>query len=170
MPNDCFNTLNVRGSSNNLKKMKRLLFNRNNEFTFQITRPIPTELENMLSPAQKIDGLPDWYCWCIANWGTKWDADYESHQITNKQISISFCTAWTPPIQWLKYVCKKYPKLYYELSFHEVGQMFGGLSVGENGVLKNENWDLEMDPTDGSICSDKTFIMQGDARPETNDH
>ena len=167
MPNDCINTLIVRGSSNNLKKMKSLLFNRNNEFTFQITRPIP---ENMISPAQELGGFPDWYNWCIANWGTKWDAYYESHQITNKEIRISFCSAWAPPIQWLRYVCKKYPKLYYELSYYEFGEMFGGLSVGESGVLKNENWELEIDSKDGSIWSGKTCIMEGsdDWEPDTD--
>lgn len=174
MANDCSNTLIVRGSSNNLIKMKNLLFDKNNEFTFQITSPIPTEIDKSLLPVQEsmrcfMYSLPDWYLWCIVNWGTKWDAYYEFHQITNKEIIISFCSAWAPPIAWLRSVCKKYPKLYYELSYYDTGGMVGGLSIGENGELKDEFWDLETDPVDGSIWSGKTCIMQGDSELDTND-
>ncbi|MBM3913551.1 MAG: hypothetical protein FJ351_03785 [Sphingomonadales bacterium] len=47
-----------------------------------------TAIENLRKYGHK-----DWYDWCCANWGTKWNAS-DTHWNDN---SVSFLTAWAPP-------------------------------------------------------------------------
>ena len=56
-------------------------------------------------------GHQNWYSWCIDNWGCKWDIGGGTdgsggviHRESEKDVSFSFESAWTPPI-------KLYPKL-----------------------------------------------------------
>lgn len=43
----------------------------------------------------------NWYEWCIANWGTKWDVSTNKESVVvddNGVLTVSFDTAWGPPI------------------------------------------------------------------------
>ena len=45
-------------------------------------------------------GYANWYDWCVANWGTKWDVGgdgYEPSDIPGGVV-VSFDSAWSPPI------------------------------------------------------------------------
>lgn len=50
----------------------------------------------------KYFGHKNWYEWCIAAWGTKWDIGLsygqEEVEIEDKSMRISFESAWAPPI------------------------------------------------------------------------
>ena len=64
-------------------------------------KSIPVSDKEMKQLKEKY-GSENWYDWNIANWGTKWDA-CES-EIGNNDInffSVSFQTAWSPPIDWI---------------------------------------------------------------------
>lgn len=49
-----------------------------------------------------------WHEWNVSNWGTKWDFGKDEHddpaQIVNNEVSISFSTAWSPPIDFYQYL------------------------------------------------------------------
>jgi len=50
-------------------------------------------------------GYPSWYEWAVDNWGTKWDIsevdeDYMEKSSDGKTVTISFDTAWSPPLEW----------------------------------------------------------------------
>lgn len=52
---------------------------------------------------KKYFGYRDWYDWCIANWGTKWDIGYDSATdnaatIEGNSFTVRFDSAWSPPI------------------------------------------------------------------------
>ena len=51
-------------------------------------------------------GYTDWYGWAIANWGTKWDISTgewnDEDQANANQVSLSFDTAWQPPVVFLE--------------------------------------------------------------------
>jgi len=64
----------------------------------------------------KLHGAKDWYDWQVENWGTKWDfGAEEGDSITvyegSDQVSISFDTAWAPPIAF-------YQEMEDEMGFH----------------------------------------------------
>lgn len=58
-------------------------------------------------------GYTDWYGWCIANWGTKWNSLDVTMEDNNR---ICFSTAWNAPIP----VIEKLAALYPALKFHHL--------------------------------------------------
>ena len=45
-------------------------------------------------------GYASWYDFCVSEWGTKWDVEAWSNEVTNDGLTLecSFDTAWSPPI------------------------------------------------------------------------
>ena len=133
MPNWCWNSLNVSGDEKQLKEFvekSTTNLEENDEFSFEGTLPRGDR--------------KDWYDWSVENWGTKWDA-YESH-IDNNDInyfSLSFDTAWAPPIAWINNIMQDFPDLCFELEYEETGCAFGGRLLAQHDeVWDDVNWDL----------------------------
>lgn len=55
-------------------------------------------------------GSPEWYSWCITNWGCKWNA-YETkiEDINDDLYKITFTTPWKTAIPWLRILANKCP-------------------------------------------------------------
>ncbi len=76
----------------------------------------------------------DWYRWCYNNWGTKWDFGrdeyYDPAKIEDGKVTVSFNTAWSPPIQFYE----KLVELDYNVrgSYFEPGMSYCG--IWDNGV------------------------------------
>jgi hypothetical protein len=73
----------------------------------------------------------NWYHWCNANWGTKWDVseadgNYIQDQSENS-IQLYFDTAWSPPIEF-------YEKM-LQLGFHVCAYYF------EPGMCFTGSWE-----------------------------
>lgn len=43
-------------------------------------------------------GFRNWYDWQVANWGTKWDVGGADAEITDGVLTLSFDSAWSPPV------------------------------------------------------------------------
>ena len=144
MPNWCWNHLEVTGDEIQLREFvekSTINIERNDEFSFQGTHPMPKELEETTSPSDK----PNWYDWRCDNWGTKWDA-CESY-INQNDIdffSVTFDTAWSPPVKWINYIMKDFPDLRFSLEYDEPGCAFGGHLQAQYKLIWEDNiWDLE---------------------------
>lgn len=122
------------------------------DLSLQSLYPCPLPLLNTESPCNDEDkqkmnveqfGYADWYEWCIANWGTKWDVDghlIESQsQLDEGYLAYEFDSAWAPPIQWLEYVSALYPLLKFQLHYDESGMCFKGVANAKNGEVKNQS-------------------------------
>jgi hypothetical protein len=44
-------------------------------------------------------GYKNWYNWCNANWGTKWDVEGHIEDNGDEDITIVFDSAWSPPLE-----------------------------------------------------------------------
>ena len=151
MPNWCNNTIEIRHSDPAmLERVKKgyaegkLL----NEFL-----PIPEELNIVagrvgddndpkqiaLEAAEKSNlekyGHANWYDWCVANWGTKWDVgldsatDFQPEEIPGGLV-LYFDSAWAPPVGAYEMLVDKFGfsiRAYY----YEPGMAFCG--VWEDG-------------------------------------
>ncbi len=102
MPNWCNNYVEVTGKVSELEKYKLL-----QTFSLQNIRPMPEELVDTVSPGDS----PNWYDWCLANWGTKWDVDVHGDGQTVARsgldtitIAYGFSSAWSPPIELYQYM------------------------------------------------------------------
>jgi hypothetical protein len=83
-------------------------------------------------------GYDNWYDWCHANWGTKWDCSSEElgYQTDNESyFETHFNSAWSPPIGWLSNVIKLFPTLNFKLVYMETGNWFAGCAYSDEGEL-----------------------------------
>lgn len=75
------------------------------------------------------------YAWCVANWGTKWNA---SDAIYVPQLNcLFFETAWGPALKVIAALHKHFPTvgIYYE--YYERGSGF----IGGGEFIREEDWD-----------------------------
>lgn len=112
MPNWCSNKVTFAHADPAM--IKRVVDAYNRGELFSEFKPCPQDLLDTTSPASgeiavhntETYGHPDWYTWCISNWGTKWDMDPGGNTIDlsegEKAIDLWFDTAWSPPIPFLK--------------------------------------------------------------------
>lgn len=85
-------------------------------------------------------GYTDWYNWCTANWGTKWDATEPSEQYRGEtEYIVAYETAWSPNIEFLDNIKDDFPELNFELDYLEGGVGFAGTYHIEDGYC----WDEE---------------------------
>lgn len=148
MPNWCMNNLVMTGPQNILQEIA------DTELQLQKLFPCPEELRNVSAPAKfnneeqaksNLDkyGFADWYDWQVANWGTKWDIGPLPLQVESfgdsHQISISFDSAWSPPIPALEKLFEMYKDqgLNFTLEYLEPGNGFFGTVTTEEGFFDN---------------------------------
>lgn len=111
------------------------------DFLTAITRAGLTEmidLENGRKAQSNLDrfGYADWYDWCIANWGTKWNAySVEINELSERRIKLSFETAWTPPVPVIAKLCSTFPDVEVCMHYFESGCWFAGTVEGSNGEI-----------------------------------
>lgn len=122
MPNWCMNNLTI--FHDDPAKLQEFVDAYNSGETCQHYIPHPPEImKSMEDPKNN-----DWYNWRCNNWGTKWDFGLEEYgepaKVENNQVSISFDTAWSPPIE----IYQKLYELGYTVhaSYWEPGMAFCG--------------------------------------------
>ena len=125
MPNWCNNSITIRGNVETLSQLKPVL--EAGEGLLQAIKPMPKELEGTTAPSSE----PNWYDWCVANWGTKWDVSTEGlefidHGDGTAEITGWFDTAWAPPIDALHTLSEDWDSCYVELYYQESGMCFVG--------------------------------------------
>jgi hypothetical protein len=94
---------NLTISHDDPNQLKKFVDAYNSGETCQSFIPRPESINN--SDAFAADG---WYTWNVNNWGTKWDFGKDKLDdpvaIEDGVVSISFDTAWSPPIQFYNYL------------------------------------------------------------------
>ncbi len=120
MPNWCNNWTHFR--TNDRAQAERMIAAFENKQLFQEFVPCPDELNNVDSPNRDEEhanaliekyGHSSWYSWRVENWGTKWDTeatlDPEIQEDGEGEflISVSFDTAWSPPIAFYEAMAKQ---------------------------------------------------------------
>ena len=156
MPNWCYNHLDVSGDKKQLQEFveksltkyddgeDRFIFNGTHHMAeeLDITKGTQTQDEKeqaILNLANH--GYTDWYEWRLGEWGTKWDASNPVIQHDEEDLfSISFATAWSPPLEWIENILHKFPDLSFELEYDEEGMGFGGKLEAQHDMI----WDHRM--------------------------
>jgi len=145
MPNWCSNYIELEHSDSEMISRAAKALGEGtllNEFI-----PVPTDLQITAgnvgekgSPEQKAHekqvkknikkhGYADWYAFCVAEWGTKWDLGGDGSQATidesGKKLTVSVDSAWCPPIQ----AYEKLEKLGFTVKamYYESGMGFAGV-------------------------------------------
>jgi len=150
MPNHITNVLDVTGPEKDVEEFKNKIFRYEDEkdyngvsqkvavFDFEVTVPMPKELEGTTSPPSneekesqaewaKKHGAGNWYDWHCRFWGTKWNAySVEKPEAIEGGVRFRFDTAWSPPQQWLIITAKLFPSLELKDSWIDEG---GGAGI-----------------------------------------
>ena len=131
MPNWCNNSIKIVGDVETLSQLKPVIAA--GEGLLQAIKPMPKELEGTVSPSD----TPNWYDWCNANWGTKWDPEVHLESKDNgdgtAEINGWFDTAWGPPIEAFQTLVDDWDSCYIELFYEESGMCFVGCFDSEGG-------------------------------------
>lgn len=103
-------------------------------------------------------GTDNWYDWNRINWGTKWDCSsaeqgYQTDEET--YFVVDFDSAWSPPINWLNAMIKKFPKLNFKLIYMETGAWFAGVAYNNEGELVDEEGEPEYRDENGVLFTYK---------------
>lgn len=168
MPNWCFNNLNIDSTTEGGKILadafKPKYEDENDEYARIYAKPmadlmpIPEDLqisaifgtlENDPELAKRYAdniakyGHAHWYDWCLVNWGTKWDCRVEDFNDDDpKDVYVSFETAWTPPIEFLKWFVEKYPDTVLDMEYSEEGMFFEGrFNYSPDKGITDESWE-----------------------------
>lgn len=88
------------------------------------------------------------YHWCIANWGTKWNACdvmeiRDGLKGTTRTYGVGFSTAWSPPEPIIRKLGETFPTVNFQLKYWEGG-------VGFKGTLEIRKGECVKDETDNS--------------------
>ena len=141
MPNWCNNVVELAHEDPAMLERAKDALNRG-EFLQEFI-PVPEELKIVAgslgdteeqkkleeATARNIEkfGYGNWYDYCVAEWGTKWDVggDGMTAEIEDGRISTSFDSAWSPPIQ----AYEKLVELGFEVRayYYEGGMCFAGI-------------------------------------------
>ena len=107
----------------------------------------------------------NWYDWRVANWGTKWDmSDVQLDTIVptgeeiGKQYSFNlfYQTAWSPNIEFWKYVCKMAPFI-VEMRYIEEGMGY----IGETTISKDSVDDYSINITTEMFVDIRAAVDEG---------
>lgn len=132
MPNWEYNKLVIRGSKEQIKKIRPKLFNKDDKFTF--TALIPEDLDDpeyrvvdkdsgVQTQDLRADGTAfNWYNFHLNKWGCKWDASDDAFEETETEIVVTFTTPWGPPNEWFKVLRSKFKGLDIELATLDEGE------------------------------------------------
>lgn len=108
MPNVCNNKVTIIGHVEDLDLFEE------EKLSFLKFVPRPAEEEH------------NWYEWNNTHWGTKWESwDYELVLRDENIMVAEFCTAWGPPIEFLKRLLPSYPRCWIKCQFNTEDYMAG---------------------------------------------
>ena len=156
MPNWCEDDLFVKGGSKETRRFVKyaagdgspLDFNRfipypdgflradRNRYIVSALGPLAQILE---IPVQKDGYNSGGYEWCVANWGTKWNASSPVVRITKTGATYRFSTAWSPPTPIIIMMSEMFPRLKFTLKYYEAGMAFQGVFTCKAGRVVTDD-------------------------------
>ncbi len=141
MPNWCENELFLEGPTKWVQDVWTRAHVGENAGLLEALVPMPTALRGTTSPPYPkdsphykpqpyVDGHNNWYDWCVANWGTKWDVDTEGLELTvdgdRARITGWFNSAWAPPLECMQRVIEANEDVDIKVTYMEGGMDFAG--------------------------------------------
>lgn len=142
MPNWCQNVVTISHvEPSKLDVIRKAIANEDklNESFFNVLVPRPLAEEE------------NWYHWNARHWGTKWDVNVEITEDTGESITLTFESAWGPPIEFYNtMVDRDYQVLAY---YNEEGMAFAGIYDSGEDLCFEYN-DLSADEIEDELPSD----------------
>jgi hypothetical protein len=133
MPNWCQNLLTVTSATPEFRAWLA-----DHGFSFEKMNPLPTSRRSARSDPNGWAMLDR----CCNAWGTKCDLDEnEQRQVASELLengSAFFDTAWSPPIQAIEALSRKFPEVSFQLHYCELGMFFAGTAIFQDGECHDD--------------------------------
>ena len=150
MPNWCDNNVTIYGTKEKIAQIRSVIKNYNQGETVGFLGYCVPEPDYTVTPVAKtfpeiaaeyakseeerelaIKNEPSiredsWWDWRVQNWGTKWEVDIECISDDDDFISLSFVSAWSPPIEAYRTLLNHPGITGIEASYYEPGCDFVG--------------------------------------------
>lgn len=158
MPNWCSNNITITGPAQKIRALYEAATAEDGGLLNAMV-PMPCELGNTVKGSgdelqiEQYDGFTNWYDWCVARWGTKWDVNPEGLEFVDgengtAELTGYFDSAWAPPVEAYKTFEEQNPDCSVEASYYEMGCDFAGFySNGDDEYMEGlrEEYDLPED-------------------------
>lgn len=131
MPNWCTDHIKISGPEADLAAFRSVLEDHYNEGEHDG----PYSLLNAFVPMPEEIG-DDWYSWALQFWGTKWPDAMNMVYSEPKEMLLSGMTAWSPPIEGVQEISRKYPTLTFVMAWDEPGMQFLGAACFQAGKVR----------------------------------
>lgn len=103
-------------------------------------------------------GTADWYEWALRHWGTKWGVyDLDEIALSDNEIILRFCTAWSPATGLWRKVSEMFPALTFDSEFVDEGGNFCGKESYSDGLVI-ESAEYEVDDPEGKVICESVGI------------
>ena len=185
MPNWCYNNADITAKTpEQMELLQRIVDRSTDQGVFEIIRPLPEALRETVKgsgeEAQEVfvDGYNNWYDWQVAHWGTKWDVDPISEEYDGETLSLSFDSAWAPPIELYAYLVEQG----FEVSanYYEPGMDYGGFWIdGDDNCISDvseiarqdeESWDDDFRELNEIYAIAEDIAMWDEDEEEEQEH
>lgn len=155
MPNHVANRVEFFGEQKNINEVMDKIKGEAEVIDFETIIPMPTNIYrgNLGQKEREVYGNNNWYDWCCAHWGTKWNA---YSQEKNGNI-IYFETAWCMPepiYENLAEICTEL-KVQFEGKWCDENWLGGNCGIfesGEDGELYVDECETEAEMLE--MCKD----------------
>ena len=164
MPNWCNNTITISGPKDKIKA----IWDKANEEDGGLLSAMVPQPDNMfhgdLGEKERKEceakGIPNWYDWSVANWGTKWDVSTEGLELVedgdDAQITGYFDSAWAPPIPAYYTFLEANEDCSIWASYEEGGMDFCGIFEDQEDIYMEDIHTEVMDVLTGYKTLDET--------------
>ena len=129
---DCVNRIKLIGDPDTVKRIMGAVKNESGTGTIDFERiiPMPENIYrgNLGQEEFKKYGKNNWYDWCIANWGTKWNAyGFDNNARQRADNEIIFLTACSAPHPVIQRLAEMFPeiKINHEWADEDIGMNCG---------------------------------------------
>lgn len=148
--------------------------------TATITGPAPVidELHAVLADSERgllawMRPMPEseqdnWYDWCVENWGTKWPINDPCvlDDTEEDSITISFDTAWAPPVAAFRHWAQQDSRVTYRLAYVEPGMGFVGWHGWDGEYFDEDYAEQAQDAERYWEMAAEEFGIEPDEEPE----
>ena len=110
---------------------------------WNLEHALTPEEEKRLDALKVEHGHDNWYDWCVANWGTKWDASQVSINAYSNGITICYDTAWSPPEGVIHALAEKYPTLTFRNHYAIEGWPGKDIVIGDATIMQIRKMERE---------------------------
>ena len=107
---------------------------------------------HLIHQAKEATGYANWYDWCLANWGTKWNAsgaELKPTLLGDDVLEVEWSSPWGMPVYWLEALIEAIPESEIEVFAEEHAMGWWAEVFSDAGVATYDYFEGEISYPEG---------------------